>query len=799
MTRSFSSWLVRASLFYLILPQLIFWGGWLQGLWAAGATLCCLIGVVWVLRAAAADVELNRQITQWRNITHWSALGLLVLGCLVLTAVSGVGGYGAQIRDWEKHELILEDLIRYDWPVVYRYHGVNVGMVYYIAYYLPAAVVGKILGVDAAHQFLALWTLAGLVLVVVWFAIITQRKPLYGLAIFALFSGISIANVALAALPGVVLRPEGTSLGSRLGEIHPGSMSVWQYRSNLIGLFWAPQHALPGWLFAALLLSTFLYSKRRDSVVWYWAATLLWSPFVTVGLVPMLVADIAGSRQVWTRLRSYATPANGAGAVIMALSLVFFASKLAPMAEVFDSQFRFGTIFSEAGRWEHPAQMLLAWVIFCLLEFGLYFAIDRFLSYRSAPHLQPLYWAMLLWLWLLPVLIFGQLNDLLLNASLPALFFVATIVGRNGYWLHGVTRLRAAAWTTALLLAAAAPTIEFLNHLAIIAESGSLRKAEIGQPRSLTEQYMLRPEFARQYVSSLDTFFFTTMARQEPQRALQEAQWFDPLLFAGSIVLADVHIKPVDVQSGDTVEIQLLFQTVAAVQRNYSLGVQLVDKQGSPIWQQHSWPVGMPTSTWTPSRANRYDQRTITVPPDTAPGLYRLELYLVDPVTQEKVSPQRITDGVVLAAVVQIGVVAVDQEKQSLQTVPLAEPAHFGTVLTLLASSDLTQTADSRAFTVDLLWHAQTRMTAEYTGFVHVVNDQGLLVAQDDHPIAHGLVPPQLFRQGLLLADRYTVELPTTLAAGSYQIRAGVYHAQTMERLPVGETDTYLLDTVTLP
>ena len=33
MIRSFPSWLLGVSAFYLILPQLIFVGGWLQGPW----------------------------------------------------------------------------------------------------------------------------------------------------------------------------------------------------------------------------------------------------------------------------------------------------------------------------------------------------------------------------------------------------------------------------------------------------------------------------------------------------------------------------------------------------------------------------------------------------------------------------------------------------------------------------------------------------------------------------------------------------------------------------------------------
>jgi hypothetical protein len=207
----------------------------------------------------------------------------------------------------------------------------------------------------------------------------------------------------------------------------------------------------------------------------------------------------------------------------------------------------------------------------------------------------------------------------------------------------------------------------------------------------------------------------------------------------------------------------------------------------------------MATSTWAPSRALRSDQRSMVVPPESVPGLYRLELYLVDPVTQEKISPQRVADGALVAAVVPAGVLAVGTGLQRLPGTPLAQPAYFGSDLALVAGSHPAESAAGLLFTVDLVWQAQQRAQAEYTGFVHLLDAQGQLVAQNDHPIADNFVPPPLFRKGLLLADRYTFELPPTLVAGEYQTVVGVYNTQTLERLPVGQTDTYLLGTVTVP
>ena len=83
-----------------------------------------------------------------------------------------MGGYGYQTGDWAKHGILLKDLVDYPWPVFYEYYGATIGVTYYVAYYLPAAVIGKVGGLVLANQFLVLWTLLGLILAIFWFALV---------------------------------------------------------------------------------------------------------------------------------------------------------------------------------------------------------------------------------------------------------------------------------------------------------------------------------------------------------------------------------------------------------------------------------------------------------------------------------------------------------------------------------------------------------------------------------------------------------------------------------------------------
>lgn len=802
-TKSFSVWLYDLTAIYLFSPYLIFFIGWLQAPWALFFSILLITGYIAARKAYLADADLRTQIGDWGGKASFSTFGLMLLACVFLIAISGAGGYGAQIRDWEKHEIILSDLIRRDWPVIYNYLGVDVGLVYYIAYYLPAALVGKLAGIDVAHHFLALWTLVGLVLSVIWFAIISRQKPAYAVTIFIFFSGLSIIGATLTLLPGADLHPEGVTWGRELGEIHLGTWAVWQYRSNMAALFWVPQHAIPAWLVSGVLIASFVYSPKRINVLWFWSASALWSPFTTLGLLPLIAADSVKNIKTrwWQGLRVYASPQNLVGIMLMLVGLLYYATKLKPISIVFATDFRYGTVFSEMGRWSSPLQLGLALLIFWILEFAIYFLLDRYLSYRDAEHMRTIYRAVFISLLILPIFVFGQFNDLVMGASLPMLFFVATIVGRNGYLLHHVARWRSLVWVFVIILAGISPAVEIFNQLAVMARQGAWRKTEIGATRTLAEQYVIQPSLMQQYASRLDTPFFTLLGRLDAGSLQVTTPPFAPLLFADSIVLTDVWIKPLDADAGDTIDVQLLFQAIQQVDTNYAVALRLIDTQNNVIWENQAWPLGMPTSTWTPSRQKWHDHYAVIIPAEAEPGLHRLEMYLFNPETNDRITPRRIdtgeeTDATTPLALIKVGDLSQTQKFDSLDT-----PVSFGSGMALI-SYNLTNAVPLSAgavWTIELLWQTQTMPQAHLTRFAHVIDGDGKVLAQNDNPLVDDFLSAHLWREGLQLSDRFSVEVPEILVAGEYQIVVGLYDSQTQQRLSVytaGQSigDAYRLD-----
>ena len=86
--------------------------------------------------------------------------------------------------------------------------------------------------------------------------------------------------------------------------------------------------------------------------------------------------------------------------------------------------------------------------------------------------------------------------------------------------------------------------------------------------------------------------------------------------------------------------------------------------------------------------------------------------------------------------------------------------------------------------TVRLYWRALSRPTGDATVFVHLLSQDGRLVAQRDSPPAGGRRPTSWWLPGEVLADQYRLDL-TEVEPGSYQIEVGMYDPVTGARLPL--------------
>jgi hypothetical protein len=790
--------LVGATLGYLLLPLFLFCLGWLQTPWAIGFALITATGLWFAFTEFRREEALSIALKGWRQSVTGRDIVITSTVCFLLTIVSGVSGYGYQTGDWSKHEILLKDLVDYSWPVFYDYYGAPVGLAYYVAYYLPPALLGKIAGILPAMQALVVWTLAGLILSVFWFALIIRRSLVVGLSFFLLFSGLSVIGALLRFAMPVDLLAGTPVINTSPWQTHPALWSaIWQYSPHVRGLFWVPQHVLPGWLLTGMILFVLMTTNSRRNLLFLWAVSTLWSPFITIGLTPFFLADLLPrpQRRFVDRVRAYVSVANGCGVALFLLMATFYATKLTPIAPVLNQGLQVGLSVGNIVQQDGWLRVFFLYLLFCLLEFGIYFLMDGYRSLQKAPQLRWTYRLVFLWLAGLPLLILGQNNDLAARASIPALLFVAMMVGRNGFWLPQATRWRRYLWPVVILLGALSPLYEVGYQLALTYQRGTLYAFELNPNRNLAEKYVLDAATMQQYASSVDTFFFQHLAKGgAPATTTASAYLFDD-----KITLVDALLDRRQAEPGEQLDLLLLWRAVKPIAHNYSVAVRLLDPQGKVWWEQQGWPAGAPTSTWEVARRIWYDHHAPALPKEMPTGLYRLELYLTDPDTQAKLPARTIVTGESMGEIIPITYVQVG----SLLDTPLhllPAQADFGGQLLLVGSNLPAQVAAKPGdeVLITLHWRARSQPAKNYTGFVQLLDAQGRLVAQHDQPLTNNFIPATLWQPGLTVADDYQLRLPLEVNAGSYRLIVGLYDSATGVRLPVQVDDVAMGDMVTI-
>ena len=534
----------RATLLFLTLPPGLFFAGWLR--WPLALVVCtALAAAVWRDDDGASPAEAD-PATEPSGVSWRELFLVLVLPAAVLTLLSGAGGWGAGDSDWLKHDTILRDLLERPWPVTYESGHGPVLLVYYVTYYLPAALLGKVAGGSwtVASQALALTTFLGIVLAGGWTVALARRGRREA------GRGLSATGAALAAA-AVFFGFSGLDLLGKMAVnlfFHlPVSYGDWsdiewwaqfaQYSSNAATVFWAPQHAFGGWLTAALALDDWYRGRGPEGRgVFYVALALAWSPFAAVGLLP-LVGGMILSR--WWRMSggwtSYAPPsraqrlflrakklrgmwpslfsvANGAGVLAGSLFALFLAAHFQDYP--LPAQYKVTPDFPHLPLLTAVPRPVLYAVFVCLEFAGFSVALAWFFEKQRSPwprdcserspqeqieraklrreannrtfQERALLWLATATLLVLPWFRYGYANDLVMRGGIPALFVLQVLVARMFAQAdrRSARRQRLAVGLAAILLVGGSGNafLEYRRHVLRIVAQGSWRDPRTREP-----------------------------------------------------------------------------------------------------------------------------------------------------------------------------------------------------------------------------------------------------------------------------------------------------------------------------
>ncbi len=255
------------------------------------------------------------------------------------------------------------------------------------------------------------------------------------------------------------------------------------------------------------------------------------------------------------------------------------------------------------------------------------------------------------------------------------------------------------------------------------------------------------------------------------------------ITYGDQMKLLGYDIVPRRAAPNGSLEVTLYWQSLAAMDDDYSIGLNLLDANQRVLSSRVSYPGRglLPTRLWRAGQMLR-DTYWMPVPADVAaPSLAQLQVTLYSRATRRDLpardaAGQAITPFVGRVRIVppQTASIKPQHETRFVFNDQTLAPHPFGSAGVALVGYD----AKGNALT--LYWQARAPVPNDYTVFVHLFDADDKIIAQIDRQPQNGNAPTSLWEKGEVVVDTYTFDLPAARAA-----RVGLYRAESGERAEV--------------
>ncbi len=404
--------------------------------------------------------------------------------------------------------------------------------------------------------------------------------------------------------------------------------------------------------------------------------------------------------------------------------------------------------------------ILLLAVLWCL---GVLAALLRWMQQVEAPHGRLLFPALGAW---------GLLVAVGWSGLLPSDYSLAVLRRRNESCAGANSGVESSATPDALRITSYLLFIPVVGLflLALIAPFG-----------------VIRPAFARPSLLSADA----------------AAQDMTPrtLVYDQRARLLGYRVEPESVTAGERTKVTLCWEALRPMDQDYTLFIHLLGRDNLRVGERTTYPGQgrFPTTLWPLGRAFCDSYLVEVAPWAPTPELYALEVGLYDAETGWRLPVQDASGQPAEPPVV--GLVRVTPDT------PSPRPEHtlsyeLGGQIALVgydSSAELTKSGSialgaSDMLTLTLYWEALQVPQGDYKVFAHLLDETDALVAQGDAPPRSGGYPTRAWQPGDLVPDVHRVTLPDDRPPGPYHWLVGMYHPDTLERLPVVGPEGPLLD-----
>ena len=400
--------LASSALIWLLLPVVLFCASYLKIF--PGIILTLLFMVITFLAIRNFD-DRKFEIP----VKYIIAFAFLAVAIAVL---SGVGEYIFSMQDHSYRRAILNDLINYNWPVIYDmstqtnpdvipYTG-NSGsyaFCYYFVYWMPAALAGKLTGgsIAVANAVLLIWTALGIFITFVAMSVYSGRASLFSAFFYLLFGGLDI-------IPFFIHELTGYSDWLWL----EGWVPHMSYICNFVNIGNVFHQAVPCYLVCAMLL----ISKRPNNLGLGCGLLFCYSPWAVIGILPVTIAKMFDKynmdRGIKKIMKDIFSPVNLASVVLLLFVFApfYLSSSGAASEKGFTASF-YGNI----------GQFILSYLALILLE-----VVPAALIVFSRRKKDIIYIVTVATLVLIPLYKVTYQNDFAMRASMPGLFILALML-----------------------------------------------------------------------------------------------------------------------------------------------------------------------------------------------------------------------------------------------------------------------------------------------------------------------------------------------------------------------------------
>lgn len=266
--------LALAVYLYLGIPVFIFLCGWCQWYISFPVVIIALIALIKAVKEHGCDEIEFIKISNDDKVK----IVIIVIGIILWVIMSGIGGGVWQNGDHATRNTLFRVLEIEQWPVIgiVETDGAEqtILLSYYLGFWLPAALVGKLFGLETGRVALIVWAALGVMLFYVLICVWQKRIAVWPLILFVFFSGLDAIGISLVQYETVRF----------WGDNH---LEWWcteydfQFSSMTTQLFWVFNQAIPAWIASVYV---FLFEKPCN-MIYFLSLLIITATFPLAGLI----------------------------------------------------------------------------------------------------------------------------------------------------------------------------------------------------------------------------------------------------------------------------------------------------------------------------------------------------------------------------------------------------------------------------------------------------------------------------------------------------------------------------------